>query len=474
MPSLKSKILLVNPPGEFKTPVLPLGLASIAAYLKDKDKNIEIAVIDAWAEDLGFEELKNRVSQTRADIIGIYMISPLYDKGKKTIEVCRKTLPNSLIIAGGPHPSALPQETLKDIPQLDICAIGEGEVTMYELVRAVEKKSLLSEIDGIAFRKDNEIIITKPRALIKKLDDLPFPARELFPLEKYKIHPPYGRKNPSFTILNSRGCPFQCAYCSKGVYQDAYRARSPEKVCDEIEGLIKKYGAKEIQFYDDDFTLDMRRAEKICDEILRRGIKIYWSCITRVDLVNENLLKKMKKAGCWLIAYGVESGNQKILDAINKGFTVKQIISAFEATKRIGLTTVCYFMIGLPGDTKETIRDTLDLVKKIRPDFISCSILIAYPGSRLFKLIQQGKYQGKLRILTKRENLAGSYFGKGNYTVFEDNLTFEELRRIAQKTNREFYLRPGYIFQTLKNIRSFSNLRHYLRGGLEMVKSLIG
>lgn len=465
------KILLINPPSEFKTPVLPLGLASIAAYLKSKDKNIDIRVLDAWAENLGFEELKNRIAQTRADIAGIYMVSPRYSEGKKTIEICRQALPKAIIIAGGPHPSALPQETLKDIPQLDICAIGEGEITMHELAN----NTPLSTIDGIAYRENGEIKITKPREFIKNLDDLPFPAREFFPIKNYRTHPPYGRKNPYFTMITSRGCPFQCAYCSKDVFKYLYRARSPQKICDEIEYLISQYNAQEIHFYDDDFTLNIKRAEEICDEILRRGIKIRWSCTTRVDLVNEKLLNKMKIAGCWLISYGVESGNQAILDSINKGFSIKQVVSAFELTRKIGIKTLAFFMVGLPGETKETTQETIHLAKKIKPGFASWGVLVVYPGSGFFKDIQMGKYNGRLRILgqNKSENLTGTFFGKGNYIAFEDNLTFEQLQEIIKRANREFYLRPSYLLQTISSIRSFSDFSYYLRAGAGLIQSII-
>jgi radical SAM superfamily enzyme YgiQ (UPF0313 family) len=469
MSSTKNKILLINPPSEFKTPVLPLGTASIAAYLKEN--NIDVSVIDAWAEELNFKELENRISQSKANIVGIYMVSPRYNEAKVTIEMCRKTLPNSLIVAGGPHPSAVPVETLKEIPQLDICAIGEGEITMYDLAQNMS----LAKINGIAYRDKitNEIITTVPREFIKNLDDLPFPARELFPLNKYKTHPPYGRKNPYFTMITSRGCPFQCAYCSKDVFGQNYRTRSPKSVCDEIEELVSKYNAREIHFYDDDFTIDMDRARNICDEILKRNIKIIWSCTTRVDLVDEELLKKMKKAGCWLISYGVESGNQQILNSINKGFTIDQVISAFEMTRKIGISTLAFLMIGLPGETKQTIQETVDLAKKLKPDFVSWGILVVYPGSHLFKLIQSGKYQGKLRNLNKKESLTGTFFGKGNYIVFENNLTIKQLKEAAKRANREFYLRPQYIIQSLKNIRSFSDFIYYINGGIEVIKSAI-
>jgi len=467
----RQKILLINPPSEFKTPVLPLGLASIAAYLKEKNDEFGVFVIDAWAENLGPEELKNKIAKTKADIAGIYMVSPRYDQAKKTIEICRQALPKSLIIAGGPHPSAMPRETLADIPCLDICAIGEGEKIMLELAN----NAPIEGIKGISYRKNGDIITTPARELIGDLDSLPIPDRGLFPIEKYRTHPPYGRKKPYFTIITSRGCPFRCAYCSKDVFRQNYRAKSPGKVCDEIEELILKYGARETHFYDDDFTLDMKRAEEICNEIIRRKIKIIWSCTTRVDLVNEGLLRKMKEAGCWLISYGVESGNQKILDAINKGFTVQQIMSAFETTRKIGISTVGFFMVGLPGETEATIKETLALSKKIKPNFVSWGILVAYPGSSFYKDIQAGKYRGRLRILgrDKGENLTGTFFGKGNYIVFEDSLTFEQLRTIIKKANWEFYFRPAYLLQAVSSIRSFSDLSYYLRAAAGLIQSII-
>lgn len=467
----RSKILLIAPPSEFKTPILPLGLAYIASFLMER--NIDVSVIDAWAEELSFEQLEERVKQSKADIIGVYMLSPRYEQAKKTIEICRKSLPNSLILAGGPHPSAAPEETLKDIKELDICVVGEGELIILDIARVFEKKDNYFNIKGIAYRKGKEIVINPRYDYIKNLDSLPFPARDLFPLEKYKTHPPYGRNNPYFSVMTSRGCPFQCAYCSKDVFLNNFRAVSSKRVADEIEMLISKYGAKEIHFYDDDFTINMARAEEICDEILKRNIKISWSCTTRVDLVNEKLLEKMKKAGCWLISYGVESGNQKILDSINKGIKIEKIIDTFKTTKKAGILTLGYFMVGLPGDTEETIKDTFELAKKIKADFMSWGILVVYPGSSLFKMIKAGKYQGKLRDLEEGKNLAGTFFGKGKYLVFENNLAVDRLRQIVKTANTYFYLRPQFIIQSLGNIKSFSDFKYYLRGGIEVIKSAI-
>jgi len=463
------RILLINPPSEFKTPVLPLGLASIAAYLKEKNQESIISVIDAWAEGLSGDEFKKRIAEINADFIGISMVSPRYNEAKQTIIICREIFPQALIVAGGPHPSAVPEETLREIPELDVCIFGEGEITMHELAAGMP----FEQINGIAFRENDRIKTNAPREFIKDLDSLPYPARDLFPLEKYRTHPPYGRENPYFSMINSRGCPFQCAYCSKDVFRQTFRANSPKRVCDELEMLISKYGVKEIHFYDDDFTMDMKRAEEICGEIIKRNIKIRWSCTTRVNLVDENLLAKMKQAGCWLISYGVESGNQKILDSINKGIKIEQIKSAFAITRKTGISTLAYLMLGLPGETSQTIKETVELAKKIKPTFVSWGILVVYPGSYFAKCVENGTYKGRLRNLNRQQDsISGTFFGKGNYVVFEDNLSFEELQQAIKKANRSFYLRPSYIFQTLKSIRTFSDLKYYISGGLEVIKSV--
>ena len=179
----------------------------------------------------------------------------------------------------------------------------------------------------------------------------------------------------------------------------------------------------------------------------------------------------MKEAGCYLVMYGMESGNQKILNAINKGFTIEQIVSAFQITRKIGLKTTVCVMVGLPGETEETVKDTFSLLKKIKPNFMGCNVLIVYPGSRFFKLIQSGKYRGRLRVLGNK-TIGGTTGIRGNYTVFEDNFTFEELEKIAKKLTKEFFLRPQYLWQSLKDIRSFSDIRYYLNGAKVILKSL--
>lgn len=466
------QVLLINPPSEDKNPILPLGLASIAAFLEHN--GVDVKIIDAWALALNYEDIVNEVKEIEADIIGITMVSPRYNQAKKTAEAARRGCPNATIVLGGPHPSALPTETLQDIPEVDICVIGEGEQTMLDLVNALSDGDRLHNIKGIAFRTEDSVVVTDPRPPIKDLDSLPMPARHLFPIEKYKTHPPYGRKNPYMTMMTSRGCPFSCAYCSKETFGNRLRMMSAKKVVEEIEFLVNQYGTKEIHFYDDTFTVNMKRVRGICDEIIDRKIDIIWSCTTRVNVINEELLRKMKEAGCWLISYGVESGSQEILDAMGKGITIEQVSEAFKMTRKQGIKILAFFMMGFLGETEEDIQKTIDFSKQLKPDFVSWDILKIFPGSKLYRLfVKEGKLGRHKRLQSSDgDNVARNPFGYGSFTFLEDNLTIEQLQKEIRRANREFYIRPTYALNVIISIRSLWEFIHYLRGGIAVIKSV--
>ena len=239
---LKTKILLINPPSGIENPLLPLGLAYIAAVL-EKNK-IPVDVLDTDALKMLDEEIEKKLSEIKPDIIGITIMTATFYAGQKLIKLIRNILPKTVIIAGGSHPSALPEETLKEIPELDIAIRGEGEMTMLELVQTLENNKNLKEVRGIYYRENNKIVSTPIRELVQNLDSLPFPARDKFPLDKYKTHPPYGRKNPYMHLITSRGCPFNCAFCSKSVFGRRLRMRTAVNVVDEVEELIKAMKSK--------------------------------------------------------------------------------------------------------------------------------------------------------------------------------------------------------------------------------------
>lgn len=468
------KILLINPPSGIENPLLPLGLGYIAAVL-EKNK-IPVDVLDADALKMSDKEIKRKISEIRPEIVGITMMTATFYASQKVIKIIREVLPKAVIISGGAHPSALSEETLKEIPELDIVVRGEGEATILELVEALENKKNLNNVKGICYRENEKVVCTLPQSPIENLDSIPYPARNKFPLKYYKTHPPYGKKNPYMHLITSRGCPFNCAFCSKAVFGRKLRMRSAGNIVNEIEELIKKYNVKEIKFYDDDFTLNMKRAEEICDEILKRGVKIPWSCTTRVDLVNEKLLKKMKKAGCWLISYGAESASQDLLNTINKGITIDQIRQAFKWTKKAGIRTLAYFMIGLPGETKESIEKSIKFAKELNSDFINWSLTTIFPKTQLKEIVRE-RLESKGKIVHYTSNSHDMYrlnWDQEPLFLYEENIPIEELKKYITRSYREFYLRPKYIFSQLLKIRSPSELVYYFKAFLNMVTTLYG
>lgn len=462
------KVLLINPPSSAPNPIMPLGLAYLAAALRNASFDTDI--IDAWAEGYTIEDLGECIKDKQYDIAGVTMMSPMYASAMRTVD-CVHQYSNAKIAVGGPHPSALPEQCLQDNSNIDFVIAGEGEKAFVDLVKAIaENRKDVSDIKGLAYRKGNAVITNGIAQPTGNLDALPYPARELFPIKKYKTHPPYGKKNPYMTLITSRGCPFQCTYCSKSVSGSRYRAMSPQRVISEIKYIIKEYGIREIHFYDDDFTVNMNRAEEICELLLREKIKISWSCTTRVDLVDEKLLSKMKQAGCWLISYGVESADPVILKNIKKGYTIEQVQNAFSLTKKSGIRTVAYLMLGLPGETEKTIKKTIEFSLKLDPDFVSWGITALYPGSTLYEAAQNGKLGNiDIRYTFNNRNwhASGSPYGDGYAIIYEQQLSRNELQAYGRLANRNFYLRPIYLLRFVFKIRSFYELFHFLKGGLQ-------
>lgn len=469
------KVLLINPPSDSPQPVMPLGLAYLASALLKN--NITVNVIDAWVERLNFYTLEERISEySDIDLIGITVMSPTYRDALKTIRTAKKASPKSKIVVGGTHPSSLPEQCLQDSPEVDFVAVGEGDYLIVELTRALENKLRLSDIKGLVYRDGNKIVNNEIADVIKNLDDLPFPARHLFPIYKYKTHPPYRLYNRYATIITSKGCAYKCTYCTKSVSGDNYRRQSVERTIKEIEHLIKEYRIKQIHFYDDNFTINMKWAERVCDMIIQQKLKIVWSCVTRVDLVNKRLLKKMRQAGCWLISYGVESGNQKILDNVKKGYKVERIKETFRLTKNAGIRTLGYFMAGLPGETYQTLNDTVLLSMALRPDFVSWSITALYPGSELYKrALREELGNNYVRITTAAIedslNISSlSPYAHGYTFIYEGQIPREDIVKTVNQAYRRFYFRIIYIIRFMWKIQTMTEFFSYLKTFIQFLK----
>ena len=433
----------------------PLGLAYIAAVLREN--SFDTRILDLAALDLDLEGAKNEISNIKPNIIGITATTNTIGEAYKIAEAVKSK--NNVVVVGGPHTSILPEKTLKECKFIDIVVMGEGEYTMLEIASG----NSLKNIGGIAYRVKENIFVNKKRAPILDLDKLPFPAWDLLPIDKYWS--PGVRKYPFATIVTSRGCPYGCNFCvNYTVHGKKFRARSPENVVAEIDMLVKTYAIRELNILDDNFTLDPERVEAICNELIGRNYDLIWKTGNgiRADRVDRGLLERMKNAGCYLVAFGIESGDAKILKIINKGETLEQIENAIRWSKDVGLVTEGFFMLGNEGENEDTIRATIDFAKRLDLDIAQFQVYIPLPGSSYYEKI---KNEGEIFAKSWADFNA---FGKPVFRHGE--LTPELMERMQKIAYREYYFRPRMILKKLREIRSLKQLRAYLKAGLAVLK----
>lgn len=356
----------------------PLGLGYIAAYLKQN--NISVDLVDCAF--LSQEEALEKVRRSNPKIIGIYTMFSMKDKAIQIAKLLRGNC--ELLVAGGPLPTLNPEEFLQDF---DVVVIREGEETMLKLVREVEKDADLSRVRGIAYREKDKMKLTPPREFIQNLDSIPFPARELFDNQAYKNH---FSKKFGYTItslITSRGCPFNCDFCSQPIFGNKFRTRSPANIVDEIE-TVYALGYERIWFADDCFTLSRKRLIDICNEIIQRRIRIDWECLSRVDTIDREMTEKMKQAGCVRVFFGIESGNDSVLALMNRLVTTKQAKEAVHATKQSGIQVGAFFILGYPGETDETVLDTVRFASSLPLDYLSFTFPYPIPGTPLYDRVK--------------------------------------------------------------------------------------
>ncbi len=385
--SNKARVALVTSPhleGAYHHPLFPpIGLSYLAAILEQN--NFEVKVIDCPACGFTQEQLKSELSSFKPDIVGIASMTATIPSALQSARTAREACPDAKVIMGGPHATFADTQILAEEKAVDIIVRGEGELTLLELAQnRADPKSLPSTL-GITFRKDNGIVKTSNRPFIGDLDALPRPAYKFLPMNKYRI---YGKVH--LPIMSSRGCPFQCSFCvASQMFGAKFRGRSPKNVVDELEWLKNDYGAEGISFHDDTLTLDKKRIVDICDEMIARKINLPWGCQTRVDTVSPEILAKMHKAGCNEVSFGVESGCQKILDAVHKKFELTQAEKAIKWAKKEGLFVAVSTIIGYPGETKESMQLTSELMRRIEPDDAWLCIATPYPGTELRSLVEK-------------------------------------------------------------------------------------
>jgi len=363
-----------------------VGLAYIAGYLRSKRR--DCMLIDARFLGIKTDDLIRKVCEAQPSVVGFsamtHQIEDVAVAAAKLRDVLNKDV---LFVVGGSHATALPRETLLQYPVFDVAVVGEGEYTFYELVEAFEDQRSFADIKGIAWRDQDKVKVNEPREFIKCLDSLPFPAWDFFPA--LKMYP----------VLSSRGCPFQCVFCMRAL-GNRVRKRSVKNVIEEIEWLVEKFGISFFGFCDETFTSDRKRVFDFARLMIEKGLskKVKWRAGTRVDCVDLELLQKMKEAGCTAISFGIESGNQRVLENIKKGITLEKAIVAVRLAKEAGLKTATYFIIGHPFETEETIRDTVNFATKLNAGFVVFGIMVPYPGTVVCEMAQKG--EGNYKIIS--------------------------------------------------------------------------
>jgi len=468
------KVLLINPPIKnlitTNIPKIvdlergynpPLGLLYLASYTQ-KHTGHRIEVLDAIVEELNYSGIKRRIRKIKPDLVGIQVMSFTLIDALLCARIVKRIDEDIPVIFGGPHPTIFPQETV-NLTEVDYVVVGEGEVTFKELIENINNPTELRKVKGLVYRRNGEIIDTGPREFIKNLDNIPFPARELTPYKRY--YSLIAKRSPITTMITSRGCPYRCLFCDRPQLGKKFRARSAGNVVDEMEECLKM-GIKEVLIYDDTFTVDRERVLNICGEILKRGLKISWDIRARVDNVDEEMLKRLKEAGCKRIHYGVEASSQKILDILKKEITLRQVKDAFRLTKEAGVSTLAYFMFGSPGETGEEIRNSIKWAKELKPDFVHFSITTPFPATDLYRL---GLKEGVLKKDYWREFALspGRDFVPG---IWEENLSRGELMALLKSAYRSFYIRPVYILKELTKVKSLKEFRRKIKAGLEVIK----
>ena len=376
------RILLINPMLSTRAVYFPLGLGYIASILLNE--GCEVRVLDINALKLGEEDVAKQIAASGFDIVGITALITQYTYVKWLTETVRRINPSARIVIGGGLATAVPEIILKN-SEADISVIGEGEDTIREVITALRNNTRLKDVRGIYFKENGNICRTELRAPIENLDSLPLPARHLFPMEKYIGSMDLGFVDPRIratNLVSSRGCPYNCVYCCQDIFSQTFRARSVPKIIEEIQLLKRTYNLNGITFNDDTFVLDRKRVQSFCAELIRSNTGIHWACNGRANLVDSELLKTMANAGCKYIAYGIESGNQAILDSLNKKVTVEQAKQAIELTWKAGIFPHAYLMIGMFGETRETIEDTLRFCKDTCCGF-NFSYVTPFPGTML-------------------------------------------------------------------------------------------
>lgn len=474
------KIVFINPPaadvvwfGDKANFESPLGLAMLAAYVREHGH--EPTIIDAAAERLSPEQLVTRLAALRPAVVGITANTVMMPPATRIAALLQERLPEVLVVLGGKHVSAIPEDVHgRTRSVFDVSVIGEGEETLLELMQTLERSgskaalladgAVLDGVRGLAFQRDGRLMKTPPRPFISDLDALPFPARDLLPIDRYRPVGNRYKRLPAFAMVAIRGCPYPCTFCSEA--RTTVRFSSPTRVVNEIEHLVERYGAREITFWDDTMTVNKKWMYELCDRLIEKRLDIVWSCFAAINTITPELLTKMKAAGCWNIFYGIETPDEELKKhiRIQKFGSVEHVRQIIRQTQSAGIEVRAAFMVGLPGETAVAAMKTLDMALQLEPDYAQWNYTVPYPGTELW-----GEMSKHGRLIARHWGEFSNWYP--SYLPFHYQSP-EELIRLRRRILRRFYLRPRYVWGRLTHIRDLDDLRRYAGAFVDFLSML--
>ncbi len=474
------KILLINPPmydqRKYGKPFIlpygpPLGIAYLASTLETH--GFDVKAIDMF--DYPWDMVRNTLKTESPDVVGITCLTEQRASPLQVASISKELKSDCVVVMGGIHPTIMYEQVLMHWP-VDVIVLGEGEVTTKELIACLAGGKNIENVSSIAFNRNGSITKTPPRRLVENLDDIPFPAYKYFEFDRYRggyeilkgaWNGKHLEKLRFVPIISTRGCVGSCQFCSTPAFWQRWRTRSAKNVVDEMEYLAKDFRCGFFNFADDIFTVNKNRVIDLCKEIIDRKLDIVWDCETRVNFIWEDMLEWMIRAGCYCISFGVESASETVLRAIKKKTTPEQIARAFTLTKQMGMKTKMLLMVGNPGEDDRTVHDTVKMIERVRPDFVSVSEAMVFPGTELYELAKRKGLVTDDHWLTDKP---APYFTLEN-----------SLEKLLGWSNQMMSANAGVVEKGLRRFRNMLEQRTGLRitgDGIEyrkkgLVKSLV-
>ena len=469
-----AKILLLSPPyidlyGSLRKAAgryFPLGIGYIASYLR-KYGNHTVRMYEPEAQKLSYDDIAGIVREYSPDIVGITSSTPNFSRAIDLAKICR-TNSKAKIVLGGVHVSALPEFVMDEYSTvIDNVVVGEGEETILQLVNAYQNNESMGSVPGVVYQDHNSVRRNTVRPFIEDLDSIPFPARDLIPQDLFAPNMHNARYRKCFAILTSRGCPFQCSFCAARIVSGRkYRMHSAEYVLEEMQMLKKDYGARQLIITDDTLTCNRERLEQICKGMIDRKMNLAWFCFSQVTTVDKELLSLMKKAGCYSIGFGLESSSEETLKRLGKSIRPAQAKETIKVANKIGIKTQAFYILGLPGENKEQMKDTIRFSKEVNARLAFYNMLVPYPGTKEFDLFYAS---ASLKDINWEKFVA---IGE-DCVVTNSGVPAKQVEQLIADANLQYYLHPARLFNLLLHIRSSYELSNYLHGGISLFRQIL-